>query len=142
MIRFAWTAPGLALVLYVLFAASMRRDGGSLSPEAWTLAVLGISLLVLGAGWSTRWHRSAWLFALALAGQACALALIDAPSFGVYERYFSWESLTTSYRWLFLLGPLIQTITAIYNARRLRAIFSEGLRVLPVSPPLAGGLSS
>lgn len=119
-------APGLLVFALALLSPTFRRADGSLLPLGGSLIVGAISLTVIISGWRTRWQRCAALFSLAIAGQACALQLLDAPPYSVYQRYFSWNQAEFSWprlldqAYLFpLVGLLIQTIIVLGFSRTL-----------------------
>ncbi|HWP45268.1 MAG TPA: glycosyltransferase family 39 protein [Blastocatellia bacterium] len=136
-------APGLLVIALALFAPALRRPDGWLLPVGWAIAVGGLSLTVSAAAWRTRWQRCASLFALALAGQACALQLLDAPPYNVYQRYFSWnqellslKKVLTSAHALFLCGLLGQTVITILAARNVWPGLKNGLSALLTLPKI------
>ena len=119
-------APGLLIFAMVLLSPSLRRADGWLLPIAWSLLVGAVSLTLLIGAWATRWQRCASLLALALAGQACALQLIDAPPYSVYQRYFSWNQnefawsqMIDLFHLLPLLGLVVQSIIVIRLSQAL-----------------------
>lgn len=121
-------APGLLIFGLILLSPSLRRADGWLLPLGWSLIVGAIALTLFTASWGTRWRRCASLLALALAGQACALQLIDAPPYSVYQRYlswnqqeFSWVQMGDAFHLLPLLGLLAQTVIVISLSRALWA---------------------
>ena len=80
---------GAVIVGLALAAPALRRPDGSLLPLAWTATLGGLCLVLLAASWRTRWQRCGWLLALAVAGQACALALIHAPNYNLLYSLYS-----------------------------------------------------
>lgn len=98
-----------ALALAVTWSPLMRSDGWP-RPEAWTVALAGLSLVALSAVPGRRWRRPAGLLALALVGQSAALALVDAPGWSVFQHYRSWSELLSGPRGLLLLAPLVQSV--------------------------------
>lgn len=122
---------GSLLVVLALVTPDLRRTDGSLLPHAWTLIVGALSLLIVTAARGSRWQRPLQLLALALIGQACALALIDAPNYGVLQRYLTWSTLLTTAQGFLLLGPLAQTIVVVREAQSWRRFrFPAAKRVL------------
>ena len=100
-------APGLLVFTAALIAPPLRRPDGWLHPLAWTLAVGGISLTLVGAAWRTRWQQCAGLLALALIGQAAGLQLVLSPPYGVYQRFLPWREVLTS--------PNVATVLQSHN---------------------------
>lgn len=118
-----------SILLAQLFAPSMHRSDGSILPDAWILAIGGLSLIALGASWGTHWQQAGCLFSLALFGQACALALVKPTA--SYQRYYLWRELFVSARGLLLAGPILQTVVAITAAPKLWHIVQKGRELLP-----------
>ncbi len=75
--------PGFLIFILALVAFCLHRPDRWLTSLAWTLAVGGFSVALLGATWRTHWQQSVGLLALALVGQACTLQLVFAPPYGV-----------------------------------------------------------
>ena len=59
-------------------------------------------------------------------GQACALQLIDSPPWGVYQRYLS-ITMLSSYRGVFFLGLIGQTLIVLFLIYKYRHIAKEYL---------------
>jgi hypothetical protein len=127
-------APGLLILWLILLTPGLRRADGWLLPRGWSLMVGAIALTLFIAAFGTRWQRCAGLLALALVGQACALQLIDAPPYSVYQRYFSWNQQEFSWSQmnnliylLPVLGLLAQTVIVFSFSRSLWLVVKEHL---------------
>lgn len=110
----------VALVVAALLVPELRRDDGSLLPLAWTCVICALAFAVIVLAQGTRWQRSAAFLSLALVGQACALALINAPNYGVIQHYLPWRELLMSPVGLFLIGPVVQTGVVLHEALEWR----------------------
>jgi Dolichyl-phosphate-mannose-protein mannosyltransferase len=129
--RVPLTLACIAVVAAALLHPALYRPDGSLLPLAWTLAVAGLALAVIAAAWGTSWQRAGLLLGLALTGQACSLALIQAPVFS-YQRYLFWREILRSPSGLFLLGPALQTAVALAAAPKLWQLSRRGHGLLPL----------
>jgi len=135
-------APGFAILVTALLAPALRRaSDGSLLPLGWTAAVAGIAVALLGTVLGTRWQRCGALAALALVGQASALALIDAPNYGVLQHFAPWAELLSTPRGLLLMAPVAQTAVVATILGRRRAAFRTWFGRL-FSLPQALGLAA
>jgi dolichyl-phosphate-mannose-protein mannosyltransferase len=124
--------PGVAVIWIAAGAAALRLEDGSLGTAGWAWMVAGLSLAIAGAGWRTRWQAPAGWLALALAGQACALQLIDAPPFDVYQHYHPWRAMLGR-PWVFLLAAsAVQTLIVVRGVRPYRESFREHAARVPV----------
>jgi hypothetical protein len=84
-----------------------------------TLAVAVLSLLLWLILRPTRWRSAAGWFALAVAGQACSLQLIEAGSNIRLQLFYGWQDLLQTWRMVFLFALLGQTVIVMLGARRL-----------------------
>ncbi len=125
---------GLALIVLAIVLPQFRQPSDFLKPTAWFLVVSGLAMILVGAGQLTRWQRAAALLALALAGQACSLQLIDAGPAIRLQHYFAWRDMLNSFRALFLLGLLGQTAIVVWGARSARPEFKQHLFRLLTAP--------
>jgi hypothetical protein len=107
--RAAITLLGLVLAISGLGAPFLRSAYGFPGVNAHVFVVAGLGLLLLSAAWRTRWQRPVTLLWLALMGQACALQLIAAPPYSVYQHFASWPDILSARRAPFLLGISAQT---------------------------------
>ncbi len=119
-IRCMHSVPGLIVFTLALCLPVLRREDGFFTSLAWTIAVGGLSLTLVGTTWKTRWRQMACFLALALFGQACALQLLYCPPYGVYQRYFfyNWGLFNIplfSLQGLCLLVLLVQTVVTILS---------------------------
>ena len=117
--------PGLMVAAGALYADWFRRSDGSLLPVGWAVISIGLALSATSIAWRTRWQSCIAFLALAVVGQACALQLINAPPYGVYQRYFLLHELLLPARLIFLLGLSLQTAIIIWSARALWPILKH-----------------
>jgi len=111
--------PGLLIATAALQAQPFHRQDGSLLPAGWAVAISGLALSLVAVAWRTRWQRFIAMLALAIFGQACALQLINAPPFGIYQRFFPLRDLLAPSRLPFLFGLVLQTVIVIWSTREL-----------------------
>jgi hypothetical protein len=78
----------------------------------------GLALAILGLTYATTLQRSGALVALALFGQACALQLIFAPAYDVYQHFIPPPDAVRSAYLPFVLGLGAQTIIVFALASR------------------------
>jgi hypothetical protein len=118
MLRALTFAPGLLIITWAISSPVLRRPDGSLYPVAWTLVIGGLSICLFSAARQTCMARSATLLAVALLGHACALGMIDVPSYGVLQHFTPWSELLTTAKGLFLLGPIGQILLILVALHR------------------------
>ena len=111
--------PGLIVAAGAVYLDWFRRADRSLLPVGWAIVLIGLALSATAAAWRTRWQNCIALLALAIVGQACALQLINAPPYGVYQRFFLLHELLLPARLIFLLGLVLQTAIVIWSSRTL-----------------------
>ena len=122
---------GLTTAAIGFFAPALRDLYDFPSVAAHVFVVGGLALLVLGLTVGTSLQRSGALVALALIGQACALQLIYAPAWDVYQHYLSWSQVTSTAALPFLLGLIAQTILVFWaGAATVRTLSSKIGRIL------------
>lgn len=128
---------GFALIVLAIVSPQFRQPSDFLKPAAWFVVVSGLAMILVGAGQLTRWQRAAALLALALAGQACSLQLIDAGQAIRLQHYFAWRDMLGSFRVLFLLGLIGQTAIVVRIARSAWPEFKQRLPRLLTAPQAA-----
>lgn len=106
--------PGLIVSALGLLHPAFRRVDGSFEPVAWAVVVGGGALAIAGIAWGSQWKRFGILFATALMGHACAVQLIFAPPYSVYQRVYPWEEILGSWKIVFLAGLLMQTVVTLW----------------------------
>ena len=132
---------------------ALRQGDGWLAPQAWAVVVVGLAIAVAGHGWHRRWRTSAWLFALALIGQAAALQLIFAPPYGIYQHVRTLGEIGGSWRLFCLIAILAQGLYVGGASRRvwplglalgqhLPAALRTGEQALHPGPNVADGLAA
>src|SRR5438128_259151 len=135
--RFRLPRSALLLLSIALFAAAvlyppLHKHNIFFGPLGRPLAVAAVALLLAVALWGSRWKRVAGLLATALIGQACALELIQAPTWDAYQHYLRWSELAGRPRGLFLIGVLGQTVITLGAGRGLlRPLWRAMVRLLP-----------
>lgn len=131
VVRVLLVLVGASALLWVSATSALVRADGSRLPEAWTVVLGGVSLLVLALARNRRWRRPLAFLALAVVGQSAALGLIDAPSWSVFQHYRGWRELLTSARGLLLIAPVGQTAVIgawlASNRDRLRGFLADRL---------------
>jgi len=113
---------GLAVLgIMALWAAATRWDSLpstlDYDPTVLPIAVSGAALMALALAWKSPWRRMTALLGLAVAGQASALQLIEAPRYAVYQHYLPWGRLLEAPT-LVLSILAIQAIVCIVLAAR------------------------
>lgn len=95
------------------------RDAEGIPTGAICLPIsLAAALLILGAAWRSPWRRAAAWFALALAGQAVALQMIDAGTRLHYQHYRPLGWLAAHRPWLLVFaGFQVVTVAAGWRGR-------------------------
>jgi hypothetical protein len=130
-------------MLFILFARPLASRFALLtafslprafpSSEYWTLAVAAGSLLAAGALSRTRWRATAGWAALALAGQAFSLQLLQVGNHIRPQLFFGWTDLLRSYRILFLAALALQALLVSAGVLRRRAEFVKACsRIFPL----------
>ena len=92
-------------------------------------------MIGVGGLW-TRWQRFLALLALALFGQASALAMLQVPNYEVIQHYLSWRVLLSTTNAVWLVAPVLQTILAVLGLYRSRATFITFVRHVITLPVL------
>lgn len=118
---------GLLMAIAPLCLPHLKRPDGWLVPHSLPIVLGGLSLFLLGITRNTVWQKFMGLFSLALMGQACALQLIDSPPYGIYQRYLA-IPMIASYRGVFFLGLIGQTLIVIFLIYKFRDIAKEYLK--------------
>lgn len=108
------------------------------SSEYWTLAVAAGSLLAAGTLSRTRWRATAGWAALALAGQAFSLQLLQAGNHIRPQLFFGWTDLLRSYRIVFLAALALQTLLVAAGVLRRRAEFVQACSRILSLPAFLG----
>lgn len=110
---------GAAAAVWVVASPGWRNAYGAVELAAHPVVVGGVGLALLGLAWATSWRASAAWVLLAAVGQACALQLVFAPPYSVYQRYYSPAELLAPDRGLFALGMAVQAVVTVVALRSL-----------------------
>src|SRR4030095_5450915 len=103
-------ASGITFIIWAFFD-SRFRDAEGFVKGAFCLPVsVGVALITLGLTLVGHWRQTAFWFALALAGQAVSLQMIDAGPLIHYQHYKSLNQLLTGTGPVLLLFLGIQTV--------------------------------
>ncbi len=87
----------------------------------WTFIVVAASLVGWLACWRSRWREAAGWIALALAGQACSLQLLDVGWRIKLQEFHGWSLLLKSYQGLCLVALVVQAAIVAAGVFRRRS---------------------
>ncbi|MBT8147693.1 MAG: hypothetical protein KJN90_12620 [Gammaproteobacteria bacterium] len=129
---------GLAVIISTPILPALRLPDGWLASQAALVMTSGAALAILGIFLRQRWQISGWLFSLALFGQGCALQLIFAPNYGIYQHYLALTDIVYSWRALCLALVMMHGLTVAWLYRkhatadfqRLKALLGTGKGLL------------
>jgi hypothetical protein len=80
---------------------------------------VGVSLIVIGCGFTSKLRSAAFWFALAMVGHAVALQLIDAGPFVRYQHYKPFTVMMLGTNVLFLVFIALQTALVFFEFRKI-----------------------
>ena len=126
----ALVALGVLLGTWVLTAAAWRNGYGNLTLLSLPLLQVALSLVALGVAWQTAWRRAVTFGVLASVGQACALQLIFAPSYSIYQRFLSPGDMISSDRLLLVSAIALQAAITVIATRGVWPDIGRTLRHL------------
>ena len=116
-----------SLLLPVVVFGSLQSFQSRRAALFWTAGVMVFSLLGWTALRPTRWRAAVGWIALALAGQACSLQLLDVGPLIHLQLFYEWQILLRSYRVVFLVALLLQAAVVAWGTRRLWPALRSGL---------------
>jgi dolichyl-phosphate-mannose-protein mannosyltransferase len=102
-------AAGMALIIWAFFDSRFRDAEGFVKGTFCLPVSVGVALITLGWTLVGHWRQAAFWFALALAGQAVSLQMIEAGPLIHYQHYKSLNQLLTGTGPVLLLFLGIQT---------------------------------
>lgn len=106
--------------------------------EYWSAAVAAFSLLAAVALWRTRWSATAGWAALALAGQAFSLQLLQVGNLIKAQAFFGWTDILRSHRIVFLAALALQAILVAVGVLQRRTEFRKACSRMLSFPALLG----
>ncbi|MCL4523067.1 MAG: hypothetical protein M1453_09125 [Acidobacteria bacterium] len=89
------------------------------APLAWTVATVGLSVLLWLLLRAKGWGAAAGWTALAFAGQACALQLLEVGNRVRLQMFFGWSELLRTWRGVFLLILALQGLLVAWGAWKI-----------------------
>ncbi len=121
--------------------------GASFLPRVLPVSIYATAAIVLISGvaalalWRTRWGAAVGWTALVLAGQACAVQLVDVGNLIRPQIFYGWKHLLTTYRIIFLAALGIQALIVLAAVWRRRRQAGKILRRILPWPAWAGMLA-
>lgn len=122
VLRLLLAAAGLAAAAWALIHPGFRDAEGVATAAVCLPVSVGAALTLLAAAWKGPWRRAAAWFALALAGQAAALQMIDAGIRLHYQHYRPLGWLLANRPWLLAFAALQAVAVLVGWRSRLRPV--------------------
>lgn len=118
-VEFARNAHAM-IPLMISFAASLPLPGAIVFTASlkWTFAAVLLSAILWLLLRAKGWGAAAGWAALAFAGQACSLQLLDVPNRIALQLFFGWSDLLRTWRGIFLAALAVQLLLVCWGVWR------------------------
>lgn len=113
------------MILVALFVPLLRYEDSWLMPQAWTLVIVGLMMIIIAVTLRTRWRIFGVYFSLAMVSQWLSLLIIVAPNYGVIQHFLTWSDLIRFPNVLVLCILLGLSCLAIWKIFPYKEIFIQ-----------------